>query len=413
MNVVEIDPLRDLPRPGTTIGRRFRLSRVLGQGGMGAVFLAHDARLERDVALKILAPALAGSHELVTRFVNEARMLARLDCPHVVRVLDAGLTDEPEGYPLPYMVLELLHGDDLRTHCERGRIDPARVLRFMLEACEGLAAAHAEGMIHRDLKPENLFLCSMPDGTEVIKLLDFGVARSLAAPSLLTLSGTGVGSPGYMSPEQLRDATAADERSDIWSLGVVMYELLAGTPPFASNSGFELCAMILSGSRPRFATLCPSVPLGLAAIVERCLAVEPAERFVTVLDLAEALAEFCPASGVETARRIRHRLLVRGLVGAVAPAESAIDVQAATQPAILDAPESTTARPLRRQRYARGLAFASLAAVLALLARAYGPAGPNAASTWAAAEASVTQAGERVSAVAHDLLSNHQKGSDP
>jgi serine/threonine protein kinase len=399
--LAEIDALRGMPSPGTIIGRRYRLDRAIGQGGMSAVFLAHDSRLERDVAFKILTPALAGSHELVLRFVNEARTLARLDCPHIVRVLDAGVTDEPTLARLPYMVLELLHGEDLRTRSERGMDDVSRVVGWVLQACEGLAAAHAEGVIHRDLKPENLFLCSQPDGTELVKVLDFGIARSLTAPSL-TLSGAGVGSPGYMSPEQVREASVADERSDIWSLGVVLYELLAGVQPFSGGSGFEVCAAILAGQHPRLDRVCPGLPKGLAAVVERCLAVDPRARLNSVLELALGLAPFCPELGAETALRVRHRLLLPAVDALPGDASPTVDVEAPTIPAFV---ATTRARrgPRRRQLAAQGIAALSLATTLALLARAYAPALAVNSPRLDAAEASVTRVGERVSAVARDI----------
>jgi eukaryotic-like serine/threonine-protein kinase len=398
----EIDVLRDLPRPDAIIGRRFRLGRVIGQGGMSAVFTARDQRLERDVAFKILSPVLAGSREVVARFVNEARTLARLDCPHIVRVLDCGVTAEPETAPLPYMVLELLHGEDLRTICERGAVAAERVLAWILQACEGLAAAHAEGVIHRDLKPENLFLCAEPDGTEIVKLLDFGIARSLVTPSSLTLSGEGVGSPGYMSPEQLRDASAADERSDIWSLGVVMYELLAGVPPFQAARSFDLCAQILAGKYPRLAQLRPDLPRGLVAVVHRCLAVDPVNRFESILDLAMALAPFA-VDGIESAMRIRHRLQSRDSGELSSLLQFAVDAHA---PTVLAVDEETAPVPLarsrRRQWTTHALAGLSFVAMLLILARSLAPVKP--AARLVGAQASVERTSERVSAFAHDLL---------
>lgn len=407
----EIEFLRDLPKPDTIIGRRFRLGRTIGVGGMNAVFLARDQRLERDVAFKILSPQLVGSREVVARFVNEARMLARLDSEHIVRVLDCGVTNDPNTPSLPYMVLELLHGDDLRTHLERGSIEVERALAWIFQACEGLAAAHAEGMVHRDLKPENLFLCVKPDGTEVVKLLDFGIARSLVVPSALTLSGEGVGSPGYMSPEQLRDASAADERSDIWSLGVVMYELLAGVPPFQAPKAFDLCAQILAGKFPRLQQFRPELPRGLVAVVHRCLAVDPVNRFESIFELAVALAPFY-AGGPDAAVRIRHLMRSRqsGELSAV-PIPS-VDVEAPTEVAVHeeDDPEISIVRPRRSKAFAHALAGLSLVAMLALLAHAFAPAVPKA--HLAQAQASVERVGERVSAAAQELLRPIARASD-
>ncbi len=408
--LAENDPLRDLPRPDTIIGRRFRLGGAIGQGGMSAVFSARDQRLEREVAFKILTPELACSREIVTRFVNEARTLARLDCPHIVRVLDAGVTSEPDMASLPYMVLELLHGEDLRTQCERGPLDVERALGFVLQACEGLAAAHAEGVVHRDLKPENLFLCAQPDGTEVVKILDFGIARSLAAPSSLTLSGEGMGSPGYMSPEQLRDASAADERSDIWSLGVVLYELLAGVPPFQAATPFDLCAHILAGKRERLEQQRPELPPGLVAVVDRCLEVEPERRYQSVVELASALAPFV-SGGAQALARIRHRLLGRDSGEVPALPRPVVDAQAPTEPvihedeAVLPLPlpfPLSLSRSRRRHRVAQALAGLSLIAMLALLSHVFGVG--SATPRLDEAQSSVLKLSERMSAAAHDFL---------
>lgn len=406
MQAAERYPLRDLPAPDTLIGRRFRLGDTIGQGGMSAVFRARDQRLEREVAFKILTPELACSRELVARFVNEARTLARLDCPHVVRVLDCGVTSEADMAPLPYMVLELLHGEDLRTQCERGPLAAERALSFVLQACEGLAAAHAEGVVHRDLKPENLFLCAEPDGTEVVKILDFGIARSLVAPSSLTLSGEGMGSPGYMSPEQLRDASAADERSDIWSLGVVLYELLAGVPPFQAAKPFDLCAQILAGKYRRLEALRPDLPGALVAVVARCLAVEPAHRYQSVVELALALAPFVP-DGSASALRIRHRLLgsesreVPVIPRPLAAASNGVDVQAPTEPVIHEEEPLKLARPRRRHYVAQALAGLSLLAMLGLIAHAFTASDVSAAPD---AQTSVVRLSERMTAAAHEFL---------
>ncbi len=392
--------IRDLPRPDTIIGRRFRLGQAIGQGGMSAVFTARDQRLERDVAFKILTPELACSREVVTRFVNEARTLARLECPHVVRVLDAGVTNEPDSAPLPYMVLELLHGEDLRTQCERGPLAAERALSFVLEACEGLAAAHAEGVIHRDLKPENLFLCVQPDGTELVKILDFGIARSVSASPTLTRSGEGMGSPGYMSPEQLRDASAADERSDIWSLGVVLYELLAGASPFQAATPFDLCAQILAGKYRRLETRRADLPPGLVSVLDRCLAVEPAERYQNVVELGAALAPFVNGGALALAR-IRHRLHGAESGETTLP-RPFIDVQAPTEPVRHDVVVVPLARARRHNHYvAQALAGLSLIAMLALCARMFG--GPGAVPHVADAQAQVQQLSERMSAAAHDF----------
>jgi serine/threonine-protein kinase len=354
-----------LPRENTLVARRFRIGPVIGTGGMGAVFRGRDERLGREVAFKILNPELALSRQVVARFVNEARTLARLDCPHVVRVFDAGVTKEADGAPLPYMVLELLHGEDLRAECDRGPVeDFSRAVHWVLQACEGLAAAHAEGVVHRDLKPDNLFIALQPDGTEIVKVIDFGIARSVTHPSALTAFGGSVGSPGYMSPEQLRDASAADERSDVWSLGVVLYELLAGVPPFDGQSMISLCTQILAGRAPRLGRHRPDLSRGLVQVVERCLQLDPQDRFQDVAELAEALAPYCPDSG-DAVGRIQRRLASR-TSGEIVVGGGAIDAQAPTEPAFTSQ-EIAFALSRPKRHHAKLAAFLSVA-VLALAA---------------------------------------------
>ena len=391
----------NLPPPGTVIGQRFHLRRLLGQGGMSAVFLAHDERLERDVAFKLMNPELALFREVMARFVNEARMLARIECSHVVRLLDAGVTRELGSTPLPYMVLELLHGDTLRAQCDRGPVEPKRVIAWTLQICEGLAAAHVAGMIHRDLKPENLFLSLQPDGTQMIKILDFGVARSLGLRQPVTANGEGLGSPGYMSPEQLRDASAADERSDIWSLGVVMYELLAGFAPFQAESTIELCAKILVGRHPRLADVHPDVPRELAAIVTRCLAVDPADRFADVVELGEALAELAPVTGAGAVRRIRRRMGAsvgaRRAPSSVAP----VDAHAPTIPDVDGRASRVRPAVSSRRRVGRWVGRMSIAAALAVLG--FAVASQAQASGYLTAD-DLSRWGGRVGSAAQDLL---------
>lgn len=270
---------------------RYQVRHELGRGGMAVVLAAHDTLLGREVALKVLLPNLSASHEAVERFVNEARSLAKLENPHVVRVLDCGKLSTPAICAgLPFMVLELLRGEDLYSVAAReGGLAPQRVIRYMLQACAGLGAAHAHGIIHRDLKPENLFLAIETDGQECLKVLDFGIARSHSRRAL-TGGRVGLGSPGYMSPEQVGGGGPVDARSDIWALGVVMYELLAHRPAFAGEDPQELCAQTLLGTVAPLGEIRRDLPPALIQIVERCLEREPERRFASVDELAQALA---------------------------------------------------------------------------------------------------------------------------
>jgi serine/threonine-protein kinase len=299
----------ELPDPGDLVEGRYLVEGVLGRGGMGVVLAAHDRMLERDVALKILLPEMTASPEIVERFSNEARSLARLESRHVVKVLDFNVISEPvQSQGLPFMVLELLRGQDLFSYVgEHGTLLPSRVVRFALEACDGLAASHAAGIIHRDLKPENLFIHVEPDGTEVLKVLDFGVARGRSA-RVLTRNQVGVGSPGYMAPEQVEGSSPIDGRCDIWALGVVMYELLAHRPAFSGETPHSLCLQILSAPITPLSELRPDLPAALVYVIERCMERDPNRRFLNVAELAEALAPLDDASPDSEATRARRRL---------------------------------------------------------------------------------------------------------
>jgi eukaryotic-like serine/threonine-protein kinase len=275
---------------GDILQARYQVRRELGRGGMAVVLAAYDSLLGREVALKVMLPSLSTSSEAVERFVNEARSLATLENPHVVRVLDCGKLSAPAVCAgLPFMVLELLRGEDLYTVATReGGLAPERVVRYMLQACAGLGAAHAQSIIHRDLKPENLFLALDADGNECLKVLDFGIARSHSRRAM-TGARVGLGSPGYMSPEQLGGGGPVDARSDIWALGVVMYELIAHRPAFTGDDPQELCAQTLLATVTPLAEIRSDLPPALIEIVERCLEREPAHRFATVDELAQAL----------------------------------------------------------------------------------------------------------------------------
>ena len=275
---------------GYTIDGKYVVDRVLGEGGMGVVYAAHHKLLGIDVALKVLRPALVAHDDAVRRVTREAQSMARLSSPHVARVLDAGAG--PEGSP--YLVLELLEGEDLGTRLkQRGPLRPEEAASHVLEACLGLAEAHAVGVIHRDLKPANLFLATLADGSAVIKIVDFGISKLVDnAEVTLTSPETLLGSPAYMAPEQMASAHHVDGRADIWSLGAILFRLVSGQHIFVADSSYQRLHALLKEEPRRLRQVAPEAPAELEAIVARCLVRDPNGRYSTVADLAADLAAF-------------------------------------------------------------------------------------------------------------------------
>ena len=286
---------------GQIVADKYRIDGVLGTGGMGIVVAATHIELEQRVAIKFLREV---SPEALARFQREARMLVRLKSPHVARVIDVGSLDDDT----PYIVMEHLDGSDLATVAsERKKLPVEETVDYILQACEGIAEAHALGMVHRDLKPANLFLARGPGGTTTVKVLDFGVSkilddRSSGADSAarggdLTNEGVALGSPGYMSPEQMTSARDVDERSDIFSLGALLYRLVGGQAPYKGSSVVSILAVMATEKLPPLRKLTPDVPEGFAAIVERCLASDKVVRFPSVAHLAHALEPYATRRG--------------------------------------------------------------------------------------------------------------------
>ncbi len=286
---------------------KFRVERVIGQGGMGLVVAATHLGLQMQVAIKVLLPDLAQDAEVRERFLREARAAAALRSEHVTRVLDVG--ELPDG--APFLVMEYLEGENLRELLRlRGPLPVAEAVSYLSQACEGLAEAHARGIIHRDVKSSNFILTLGPNGTPLVKVVDFGLSKiqglqkaASGAPSHPELTATSVfaGSPQYAAPEQLRSLRKADERSDIWGLGVVLYELLAGHRPFdANNNIMAILASVIGDPHRPLVEVRPDVPAGLSDIVSRCLEKEPKNRFPSVKALAAALLPFAAPARSET-----------------------------------------------------------------------------------------------------------------
>lgn len=276
--------------PGTVIGDKYVLSRLLGEGGMGTVYAARNIELDQEVAIKILHAEVSAIPDYVTRFRREAKTCATLRGEHVARVYDAGMTDQD----VPYMVMELLHGEDLESILGRKtKLPPEEAANYVLQACEGVAEAHRTRLIHRDLKPANLFLAEVPGHGSVIKVVDFGIVKQIGAEvDALTKTSTMMGTVLYMAPEQLRRRKDVDERIDIWALGVVLYELITGNVPFVGDTMPEVVAKVLEHDYIAPDVAEPGMPKGLSEVIEIALAADPANRYLTVTDFAQALAPF-------------------------------------------------------------------------------------------------------------------------
>ena len=282
--------------PGDILGGRYQVARVLGRGGMGVVVEATDLQSGEPRAVKLLTPAALRHPTTVERFFREARATARLTSEHAVRVYDVGTL----ASGLPYMAMELLVGADLRAALtRRGALPAHEAALHVIQACRALQEAHAAGVVHRDLKPANLFLTQRPDGSTCVKVLDFGISKAMVQTDEdddLTLTNTVLGSPAYMSPEQIRSARSVDPRTDIWSLGVVLYQLVTGKLPFESSNASELVTLVVRAAPAPPSSRRPGLPLALDAVVFRCLQKDPARRFSTVAELAAALMPFSPSA---------------------------------------------------------------------------------------------------------------------
>jgi serine/threonine-protein kinase len=291
------DPECPFAVPGSVLVDKFRIDRVLGRGGMGVVVAATHIQLDQQVALKFLLPAACAVPSAAARFLQEARAAARMRGEHIGRVMDVSTL--PDG--TPYMVMELLEGEDLSDLlAARGKLPISGAIGLILQACEAVAEAHSLGIVHRDLKPANLFLTHRPDGSPLLKVLDFGISKSLGhTSSNPSLTGTAVvmGSPLYMSPEQVRSSRDVDTRTDVWSLGIILHELLTGSPPFLADSTTALLVQIAVEPPVPLREVRPDAPPELEQVLLRCFEKDPNRRIQTVTELARLLAPFATFVG--------------------------------------------------------------------------------------------------------------------
>src|SRR3954451_17232434 len=276
------------PQPGDVLAGKYRVESTLGSGGMGVVVLVEHIELGQRMAVKLMTPGVNHDPQNITRFLREARAAAGIHSEHVVRIFDVGTFDTGA----PFMVMELLRGEDLgQLLTSIGRLPIHEAVDYVLQACHAIAEAHAMGIVHRDLKPSNLFLTRRSDGTALVKVLDFGISKAMNPEKEghfsgnLTATSAVMGSPLYMSPEQVRNAKQVDARADIWSLGVILHELLTGAPAFNADTLPGICAAIIADPPLPLRSLREDAPIELEAVVAKCLEKNVKMRFQSTRDL--------------------------------------------------------------------------------------------------------------------------------
>ncbi len=281
-----------LPRIGQILSGKYELLRLLGEGGMAFVYEATHLRLKQRVAIKLLAPDMARDPELRARFEHEARAVAKLRTPHVARVMDVDVTNDD----LPFIVMEFLEGHDVEAELgKRGRIPLDEAVDWMLQAAAAMLEAHDTGIVHRDLKPANLFLAREgPD--QIVKVLDFGISKVVGDATRLTAAGAVMGTVLYMSPEQIRASKDVDQRADVWSLGVILFELVAGQPPWVGNS-HQIAAAIVGQTAPDIRQYAP-VPEVFATILSRLLERDAGMRVQSMTEVILALGPYARAESL-------------------------------------------------------------------------------------------------------------------
>jgi serine/threonine-protein kinase len=284
-------------REGEILQGKYRVERVIGRGGMGEVVAAHHLQLDTKVAIKTLLPQGLRHAESLLRFEREARAAVKIKSEHVARVLDVARLDDGR----PYLVMEYLEGRDLSEWLRtRGPLPVEQAVELIVQACDAIGEAHSLGIVHRDLKPANLFVVEGRDGARKVKVLDFGISKIEAPPSgqaAMTRTRSVLGSPEYMSPEQYTGPKTVDARTDIWSLGATLFELLTGRAPFPGDQLVELAYKIIHEPAPRIEALRP-VPPALSLVIQRCLEKDRAARYQNIGELVAALAPFAPSRRV-------------------------------------------------------------------------------------------------------------------
>jgi serine/threonine-protein kinase len=319
---------------GDVLAGKYRVERVLGVGGMGVVVAAHHIQLDEKVALKFLLPEAVKNAEALARFEREARAAVKIKSEHVARVSDVGKLENGA----PYMVMEYLEGGDLSGLLQKqGKLPVDQAVSFVLQAGEAIAEAHSLGIVHRDLKPSNLFCIRRRDGQFSIKVLDFGISKLTSSPGGgsaskdmgMTKTTAVVGSPVYMSPEQMQSSKGVDHRTDIWSMGIILYELLSGRVPFEADTVTELAVLICTEPVPPMGAAELGLPPGLEQVVLHCLEKSRDKRHQTISDLAEALSPFAPP---------RARLSIERIHGMLGPPSVSASSPSLPEPAPAPAP---------------------------------------------------------------------------
>ncbi len=328
-----------IPKTGDIVAEKYRVESMIAEGGMGLIYEATHLQLEEKVAIKFLRTEFTdpNSKDFVERFVREARTSAKITSEHVVRVHDVGSTESGA----PFIVMEFLAGKDLdQLVTDQGALQIPQAIDYVLQACEALAEAHSLGVVHRDLKPANLFLTHRADGSPCVKVLDFGISKRTDVmgntPNMgMTKTHAVMGSPQYMSPEQMRSSKNVDTRADIWAIGIVLHELLIGAAPFDGDSMLQICAAVLEETPKNIRVLRPEITAELDAIISKCLAKKPDERFQNVADLARALSAFGSNDARTSAERIARILAVSGscVRADATPREFSVDVSVFAPPA--------------------------------------------------------------------------------